>query len=123
MVTREFELGSIYGLPEFRITMNDTGSVPMPVVQTRSTTIRAFVVINQLDDVGEDFWNAVRDCVMLAGAGAGIAGFFAGGVATVPIFLQVFGTCATSKGFNLVSSQVQLRTETTSGEWDYSNPT
>ena len=76
MITREFELGSIHGLPEVRITMNDSVPVPMPVVQIRSTTIHVFVVINQLEDVGEDFWNAVRDCAMLAGTGAAIAGFF-----------------------------------------------
>lgn len=117
MVTREFELGSIYGLPEFRMTTNNGSSVPMPVVQTRSTTIHVFLVINQKDDIGEDFWNAVRECVMLAGAGATIAGFFPGGVAALPIFMQVFGTCAASKGFNLISEQVQLRTETTYGDW------
>lgn len=117
MVTKEFELGSMPGLPEVKITMNESGSVLMPVIQTRSTTIYTFVVINQLDDVGQDFWNAVRDCVMLASAGAALAGFFPGSVASVPIFIRVFGTCAASKGFNLVSNQVQLRTETTYGEW------
>lgn len=113
MVTREFELGSVYGLPEFRITMNNS----MPVVQTRSTTVHIFLVIQQLDDIGEDYWNAVRDCVVLAGTGATIAGLIPGGVAALPVFMQVFGTCAASKGFTLVSDQVQFRNETTYGEW------
>ncbi len=117
MVTREFGLGTMPGLPEVRLTMDDSDSLSIPIIQTRSTTIHAFVVINQVDNVGEDFWNAVRDCAMLAGAGAALAGFFPGGVASVPIFMRVFGTCAASKGFSLVSNQVQLRTETTYGEW------
>ena len=117
MITRKFELGSMHGLPEVRMTMNDSFPVPMPVVQIRSTTIHVFVVINQLEDVGEDFWNAVRDCALLASTGAAIAGFVPGGLAALPTFMQIFGTCAASKGFNLASEQVQLRTETTYGEW------
>lgn len=117
MVTKEFEVAIVPGLPECRFVMDDSSGVPFPVMQTRSTTIRAILVISQLDDVSEEFWSAVRECILVASAGAFVAGMLPGGLASIPVFMQLFGSCAASKGFSLISDQLQLRTETTYGEW------
>lgn len=117
MVVREFEVASVPGLPEFRVVMNNSTPILFPTIQTRSTTIRAIVAIVQLDDVDEEFWSAVRECAMLAGAGAFVAGMLPGGLTAVPVFMQIFGSCAASKGFSLIAEQIQLRTETRYGDW------
>jgi len=83
----------------------------------RSTTIHAIVAIEQLDDMDEEFWDAVKECSMLAGAGAFVAGMIPGGLTAVPVFMQIFGSCAASKGIGLIADQIQLRTETEYGEW------
>lgn len=117
MVIKEFEIGSIPGLPEFRIATNDSDVVLFPAIQARSTTIHAFVVISQLEDAGEEFWHAIRECSMLAGTGAFIAGFLPGCVTALPVFMQMFGSCTASKGFNLISEQIQFRTQTNYSQW------
>ncbi len=118
MVTREFEMGSINGLPEFRVVMDESGLLPTPIVETRKTTLKAFVSIERADNIDEETWKAFVECIMFAGAGAAIAGLIPGGVAAVPTFMQIFGTCATSKGLNLVTNQIRLQTETVYGEWE-----
>ncbi len=117
MASNEFELGMVNGLPEVRVMMEYRDSVPVPIIKTRSTTIKAFVSINQRDNVSEEVLSAVGECAMWAGAGAAIAGIIPGGLAALPVFVEAFGACAAAKGLNLVAEQVQLRTETTYGDW------
>jgi hypothetical protein len=118
MATRDFELGSIDGLPEFRVVMDSSGFLPTPVVETRKTTLKAFVSIEQSNNVNEEAWKAFGQCIMLAAAGVAVAGFIPGGVTAVPTFMHMFGTCATSKGLDLAASQIRFRTETFYGEWE-----
>lgn len=117
MTIREFEFISVPGLPECRVVMNNSIPILFPAIQTRSTTICAIVTIAQLENMDEEFWNAVQECSMLAGTGAFVAGAIPGGLAAVPVFMQIFGSCAASKGFSLLAEQIQLRTETRYGEW------
>jgi hypothetical protein len=118
MTTRDFELGSIDGLPEFRVVMESSGFSLTPVLETRTTTLKAFVSIERSDNINEETWKAFGQCIMLAAAGAAAAGFTPGGIAAMPIFMHTFGTCATSKGLELAASQIRFRTETFYGEWE-----
>jgi hypothetical protein len=118
MATRDFELGSIDGLPEFRVVMDTSGFLPTPVVETRKTTLKAFVSIERSDNVNEETWKAFAQCIIFASAGAAVAGFIPGGVTAIPTFMHMFGTCATSKGLDLATSQIRFRTETFYGEWE-----
>ncbi|MEA5503432.1 hypothetical protein VB735_09980 [Halotia wernerae UHCC 0503] len=118
MATRDFELGSMDGLPEFRVVMDSNGFSPIPVLETRKTTLKAFVSIEQFDNVNEESWKAFGQCIMFAAAGAAVAGFIPGGVAAAPTFMHMFGACATSKGLDLAASQISFRTETFYGEWE-----
>jgi hypothetical protein len=111
MTTREFELGSMDGLPEFRL-------LPTLIVEIRKTTLKGFVTIERSDNVNEETWKAFGECILFASAGATIAGLIPGGIAAIPTFLHMFGTCATSKGLDLAASQIRFRTETLYGEWE-----
>ncbi|MBD2440847.1 hypothetical protein [Nostoc sp. FACHB-110] len=118
MATRDFELGSMDGLPEFRVVMDGNGFLLTPVLETRKTTLKAFVSIERSDNINEETWKAFGQCIMIAAAGAAFAGFTPGGIAAMPIFMHTFGTCATSKGLELAASQIRFRTETFYGEWE-----
>jgi hypothetical protein len=118
MATRDFELGSIDGLPEFRVVMDSSGFLPTPVVEIRKTTLKAFLSIERSDNVNEETWKAFGQCIMFAAAGAAFAGFMPGGIMAAPTFMHMFGTCATSKGLDLAASQIRFRTETFYSEWE-----
>jgi hypothetical protein len=118
MATREYVLGNVDALPEFRIEIDYSHLIPAPVIETRSTVITAIVKIEQSDTVSKDAWKAAGECVLMAGAGAIVAGMIPGGIAAMPMFMQLFGSYATSKGLHLAASQVQFRTETTYGDWE-----
>ena len=118
MASREFEMGSISGLPEFRVVMDESGWLPTPIVEIRKTTLKAFVSIERADDIDEQTWRAFVESVMFATTGAVIAGLIPGGIAAIPTFMQIFGTCATSKGLDLVGKQIRLQTETVYSEWE-----
>ncbi len=116
--TRKYELGKFDGLPEFRVELDYSGLVPVPIVQTRSTVITAIVKIEQLETASEEAWKAAGQGILVAGAGAMVAGMIPGGVAAAPMFMSMFGSYATSKGLNLVASQIQFYTETAYGDWE-----
>jgi hypothetical protein len=118
MSTREFELGSMNGLPEFRLATSECGFSPSLIVETRKTTLKGFVSIERSDNVNEETWKAFGECVLFASAGATIAGLIPGGIAAVPTFMHMFGTCATSKGLDLAASKIRFRTETLYSEWE-----
>lgn len=112
-----FPIASVPGLPEARVNFDHQGLIPLPVLQTRNTTVHAFLCVSPPPDADEKFWNAVRECLITASAGAIVAGTMTGGLAALPTFMQVFGAKAASKGLELVGNQLQLVTETTYGEW------
>ncbi len=118
MTTREFELGSMDGLPEFRLVTDKSGLFATLIIEIRKTTLKGFVSIERSDNVNEETWKAFGECIMFASAGATIAGLIPGGIAAVPTFMHMFGTCATSKGLDLAASQIRFRTETLYGEWE-----
>ncbi|MGG6269457.1 hypothetical protein ACQ4M3_28410 [Leptolyngbya sp. AN03gr2] len=113
-----FPIASVPGLPEARVSFNNQNLLPLPVLQTRNTTVHAFLCINPPPDADEKFWDAVRDCLVAASAGAIVAGTITGGLAALPTFMQVFGAKAASKGLELVANQLQLVTETTYSDWN-----
>jgi hypothetical protein len=110
-------IGSISGFPEARVTLDSQGLLPLPVLQTRSTTVHAFLCVSPPKNADEQFWSAVRECLVLASAGAIVAGTISGGIAAIPTFMQVFGAKAASRGLELVANQLQVVTKTTHGEW------
>lgn len=110
-------IGSIPGLPEARVTLASEGFVPVPMLQTRNTTVHTFLCIDPPENADEEFWNAVRECLVFASAGAIVAGTLSGGIAALPTFMQVFGAKATSRGLELVSNQLKIVTQTTYGDW------
>lgn len=110
-------IASMPGLPEARVTLNNQGWLPLPVFQTRNTTIHAFLCVSPPEDADEAFWSAVKECLIAASAGAIIAGTMTGGIAALPTFMRVFGAKAATKGFELVGNQFKLITETTYSEW------
>ena len=112
-----FPIASVPGLPEARVTLEHQGLIPLPVFQTRNTTIHAFLCVNPPANADEEFWNAVKECLVAASAGAIIAGTMTGGIAALPTFMRVFGARAATKGFELVTNQFQFVTETTYSEW------
>ncbi len=112
-----FPIASVPGLPEARVNFNNQGLIPLPVLQTRNTTVHAFLCVNPPANADEEFWNAVRECLVAASAGAIIAGTMTGGIAALPTFMRVFGAKAATKGIELVTSQFQFITETTYGDW------
>jgi hypothetical protein len=109
-------IASLAGLPEVKLVV-DQGSLPLPVLRTRSTTIHAFLSIQPPPTADEDFWKAVHECLLMAGAGALVAGMTPGGMLALPTFMRMFGAHAASKGLELVASQFQLVMETTYGDW------
>lgn len=112
-----FPIASIPGLPEARVSLEQQGFLPFPVLQTRNTTVHAFLCVNPPSDADEKFWEAVRECLVAASAGALVAGTLTGGIAALPTFMRVFGAKAAGKGLELVANQLQFITETTYGEW------
>lgn len=114
---KKFQIGSMNGLPELRVTVDTKGIFPVPIVQSRETTIHAFLCVNPPANADHRFWDAVRDCMLMAGAGAFVAGVIPGGMAFMPTFMRFFSTKAVEKGFELVVEQFQLTTETQYGEW------
>ncbi|BDA71363.1 hypothetical protein CAL7716_055290 [Calothrix sp. PCC 7716] len=118
MATKIVELGSIGGLPEFRVVMNDGNILPMPVVETRKTTLIASVVIERTENINEEVLKAFIQSLMMAGASVLLAGCLPGGVIAMPLFLRTFGAYAASKGVELTVGQIKLNTETVYGEWE-----
>ncbi|GJD15300.1 hypothetical protein RIVM261_002560 [Rivularia sp. IAM M-261] len=118
MATKIVELGSIGGLPEFRVVMNDGNILPMPVVETRKTTLIASVVIERTENINEEVLKAFIQSIMMAGASVLLAGCLPGGVIAMPLFLRTFGAYAASKGIELTVGQIKLNTETVYGEWE-----
>ena len=112
-----FPIASIPGLPEARVNFENQGLLPLPVLQTRNTTVHAFLCVNPPANADEAFWNAVKECLVAASAGAIIAGTMTGGIAALPAFMRVFGAKAATKGLELVANQFQFVTETTYSEW------
>lgn len=108
---------SLRGLPEARVTIATQYLLPVPILQTRGTTVHAFLQIQPPENADEEYWRTVRECLAMAIVGATLAGIFSGGVAALPTFMQIFGVKATSRGLELVANQFQLLTETTYGEW------
>ncbi|MBD1821663.1 hypothetical protein H6F51_04015 [Cyanobacteria bacterium FACHB-DQ100] len=109
---------SMPGLPEARVTLDNQGWIPLPQLQTRDTTVHAFLSVNPPANAEETFWLAVRECLVAASASAIIAGTMTGGIAALPTFMRVFGMKAATKGLELVGNQFQLVTKTTYGEWN-----
>jgi hypothetical protein len=118
MPTRIFELGSIDSLPEFRVVMDNSGLWPVPVLETRKTRLRVYVEVQRDEEIDEKVWKALGECVIFAGTGAAVAGLLPGGVASMPTFLHMFGSCAASKGMDLTINQVLVQTETLYDEWE-----
>ncbi|MBW4553500.1 MAG: hypothetical protein KME35_20660 [Aphanocapsa sp. GSE-SYN-MK-11-07L] len=113
-MVNKLPIASLAGLPEVKLVI-DQGL--LPGLKTRSTTIHAFLSIQPPPTADEDFWKAVQECLLMAGAGALVAGMTPGGMLALPTFMRMFGAHAASKGLELVASQFQLVTETTYGEW------
>lgn len=111
-------IASMPGLPEARVILDNQGWIPFPQLQTRDTTIHAFLSVNPPENSEETFWLAVRECLVAASAGAIIAGTMTGGIAALPTFMRVFGAKAATKGLELVGNQFQFVTKTTYGEWN-----
>jgi hypothetical protein len=111
-MAHKLPIASLVGLPEVKLEI-DQG----PVLKTRSTNIHAFLSIEPPPTADADFWQAVQECVVMAGAGAVVAGMVPGGMLALPTFMRMFGAHAASKGLELVASQFQLVTETTYGDW------
>lgn len=107
MATQEYELGSMDSLPEVRITWGG--------IDTRTTTIRAYASIDA--DISDDSWNTVRDCALMAGGGAVLASVFTAGAGALPGFWATFAGCIATKGLDITSDHVHLRTETGHGPW------
>lgn len=116
-MAKEFELASFNSLPEFRMIVDEKGFLPLPLVESRPTLLKTFLVVERLENIDEEFWKAVAECVLYAGAMAAVAGLVPGGLAGTPLFLQMFGVRAAAKGLDLTASQLRLRTETCYGEW------
>lgn len=110
-------IGSIPGFPEARVTLANQGFVPVPMLQTRSTTVHTFLCVEPPDNADEEFWSAIRECLVLASAGAIVAGTLSGGIAAMPTFMQVFGAKATTRGLELVANQLKIVTQTTYSDW------
>jgi hypothetical protein len=118
MANTEFELASVNGLPEFKVVIDDRGVFPIPIVKTRTTILKTFVCIERTENINEETLKAFAECILFAGASAAFAGCVPGGILAVPTFMQTFGVHATSKGLELVASQINFRTETIYGEWE-----
>ncbi|MBF2000637.1 MAG: hypothetical protein IGS50_05940 [Synechococcales cyanobacterium C42_A2020_086] len=116
-MAKEFELGSVLGLPEFRTVLDTTCFPPRVVVETRTTLLKGFLVVERDEMIDEALWKAIGECLLAAGAGAAVAGVVPGGMVMMPTFMQLFGAHATSKGLDLALNQLRLRTETCYGEW------
>ncbi|GAP94836.1 hypothetical protein [Leptolyngbya sp. NIES-2104] len=110
-------IGSIPGLPEARVILANQGFVPLPMLETRSTTVHTFLSIDPPENADEEFWKAVGECLVLASAGAIVAGTMSGGIAALPTFMQVFGAKATTRGLELVANQLKIVTQTTYSDW------
>ncbi len=113
-MANKLPIASLVSLPQVKLEI-DQG--PLPALKTRSTTIHAFLSIEPPPTADADFWQAVQECIVMAGAGAIVAGMFPGGMLALPTFMRMFGAHAASKGLELVTNQFQLVTETTYGEW------
>ncbi len=113
----KFPIVSLPGLPEARMTIVTQFLLPVPVLQTRETTVHAFLQIQPPENADEAYWQTVRECLAMAIVGATLTGIFAGGVTALPTFMQIFGAKAASRGLELVANHFQVVTETTYGAW------
>lgn len=119
MATTVLELGTVDGLPEFRVVMSDSGFVPTPIIETRKTIIKASVGIERTENISEEALKAFVQSLMMAGASVLLAGCVPGAsVIVLPTFLRTFGAYAASKGLELTVGQIKLQTETIYGEWE-----
>lgn len=100
------------------MVMDAQSWIPVPIVESRSTLLKTFLVIERLENIDEEFWKAVAECVLYASAMATVAGLIPGGIASIPTFLQMFGVRAAAKGLDLTASQLRVRTETCYGQWE-----
>jgi hypothetical protein len=115
-MAHKLPIAILVGLPEVKLVV-DQGSLPLPALKIRSTTIHAFLSIEPPPTADADFWQAVQECILMAGAGAIVAGMFPSGMLALPTFMRMFGAHAASKGLELVANQFKLVTETTYGDW------
>jgi hypothetical protein len=107
MATKEYELGSIDGIPEVRINWRG--------IQNRSTHHHAYVSIDA--DISDEAWGAVKECAMYAGGGAILASIFTAGAGAFPGFWATFSGCIAARGIEISNDRVHLRTETHHGSW------
>jgi hypothetical protein len=113
-MSHKLPIASLVSLPQVKLEIDHW---PLPALKTRSTTIRAFLSIDPPLTADADFWQAVQECIVMAGAGAVVAGMVPGGMLALPTFMRMFGAHAASKGLELVTNQFKLVTETTYGDW------
>jgi hypothetical protein len=107
MATREYDLGTIDGVPEVRITWHG--------IDTRSTHHHAIASIDA--DISDEAWDLVKECALYAGGGAVLASIFTAGAGALPGFWAAFSGCIAAKSIDISSDRIHLRTETHHGEW------
>lgn len=107
MSSRTMRLGSVSGIPEFRIHHWKP--------EKRKTKLKAYLKIKT--SCSDQVWDEIVKCALSAVGVVGIAAILSGGTAALPAFLAVFLPCLAAKGIHLTANNVRLYTKTSRGRW------
>lgn len=124
--TRDFELGSISGVPEFKTVMERqcTGRkwwkvcVNVPVLYKRTSIKKLYASVSITVPDANDVWAAVRDCA-LTSLGLSLAVAIEAPALAVPAAKAAMIVCLKVKGLTAVANSLDLGlyTTSTSTEW------
>lgn len=125
--TRDFELGSISGVPEIKFVMERqcTGKkwwkvcVNVPVLYTRTATKKLYASVSITVPDTNDVWAAVKDCA-LTSLGLSLAVAIEAPAAAVSAAEAAMIVCLKAKGLTAVANSLVLGlyTTSTSSEWE-----
>ena len=104
MASRTVKLGSVSGIPEFRIHHWK--------LEKRNTKIKAYLKIKA--PCSDQAWRQIVKCVSNAVGAVGIATIILGGS---PAFLAVLLPCLAAKGIQLTTDNVRVYTRCSRGSW------
>ena len=124
---REFELGSISGVPEVKTEMEKQCRkvagvkicVRVPVVYSRTSKVTLFARACVPSTTTEQAWGKIRDCALSAIAAGGIVAIIGNPAAAIPAAKLTMIGCLKDKALNEIANGLDLGlyTRQVSGDW------
>ncbi len=124
---REFELGSVDGVPEFKTEMEKqckrVAGVKVcwrvPVVSIRTSKLTLFARVCVPSATTDEAWKIIRECALTAIAAGGITGIVTNPAAAIPAAEQAMILCLKGKSLAKIAKELELGlfTRQVAGEW------